>query len=61
MEEYKSPVYNVISVPIDKVVANTYNPNVVAPPGNETIGTIHLGRRLHDALRLLLHPGKGYL
>lgn len=32
MEEYKSPVYNVISVPIDKVVANTYNPNVVAPP-----------------------------
>lgn len=32
MEKYKSPVYNVISVPIDKVVANTYNPNVVAPP-----------------------------
>ena len=32
MEEYKSPVYNVIAVPVDKVVANTYNPNVVAPP-----------------------------
>ena len=32
MEEYKSPVYNVIPVPIDKVVANTYNPNIVAPP-----------------------------
>ena len=32
MEEYKSPVYNVIRVPVDKVVANTYNPNVVAPP-----------------------------
>ena len=31
-DRYKSPVYNVISVPIDKVVANTYNPNVVAPP-----------------------------
>lgn len=30
--EYKSPVYRVISVPIDKVQANTYNPNRVAPP-----------------------------
>lgn len=32
MEKFKSPVYNVISVPIEKVVANNYNPNVVAPP-----------------------------
>lgn len=31
-DEYRSPVYGVIAVPIDKVVANTYNPNVVAPP-----------------------------
>ena len=29
---YKSPVYNVISVPIEKVKPNTYNPNAVAPP-----------------------------
>lgn len=29
---YRSPVYQVISVPIDKVKANTYNPNKVAPP-----------------------------
>lgn len=29
---YKSPVYNVISVPIEKIVPNTYNPNSVAPP-----------------------------
>lgn len=29
---FKSPVYNVISVPIEKIVANTYNPNTVAPP-----------------------------
>ena len=29
---YKSPVYGVIAVPIDKVEANTYNPNSVAPP-----------------------------
>lgn len=32
MEKYKSPVYNVIAVPVEKVVANNYNPNVVAPP-----------------------------
>lgn len=30
--EYKSPVYNIISVPIEKIVPNTYNPNSVAPP-----------------------------
>ena len=29
---YKSPVYNVIAVPIEKVVPNSYNPNAVAPP-----------------------------
>lgn len=28
----KSPVYNVIAVPIEKIVPNTYNPNTVAPP-----------------------------
>ncbi|MBQ8509539.1 MAG: ParB-like nuclease domain-containing protein [Clostridia bacterium] len=27
-----SPVYNVIAVPIEKIVPNTYNPNSVAPP-----------------------------
>ena len=32
MENYKSPVYNVFAVPIEKVVANAYNPNTVAPP-----------------------------
>ena len=32
MENFNSPVYKVIPVPIDKVVANSYNPNVVAPP-----------------------------
>lgn len=30
--EYKSPVYEVISVPIEKIKPNTYNPNTVAPP-----------------------------
>lgn len=30
--EYKSPAYHVISVPIDKIKTNTYNPNKVAPP-----------------------------
>lgn len=28
----KSPVYNVIAVPVEKVRANAYNPNAVAPP-----------------------------
>lgn len=30
--DYKSPVYNVIAVPIEKIQANSYNPNAVAPP-----------------------------
>lgn len=30
--EYKSPVYNVVAVPIEKIEPNTYNPNAVAPP-----------------------------
>ncbi|MCI8371740.1 MAG: ParB-like nuclease domain-containing protein [Lachnospiraceae bacterium] len=30
--EYKSPVYNIISVPVEKIRPNTYNPNSVAPP-----------------------------
>ncbi len=29
--EFKSPVYHVIAVPIDKIKTNTYNPNRVAP------------------------------
>ena len=29
---YKSPVYEVRAVPIEKIVANSYNPNIVAPP-----------------------------
>ena len=32
MSEYKSPVYNVIAVPVEKIRANEYNPNSVAPP-----------------------------
>jgi ParB-like chromosome segregation protein Spo0J len=33
----KSPVYNVIAVPVEKVRANTYNPNSVAPPEMELL------------------------
>lgn len=29
---FKSPVYNIIAVPIERIQANTYNPNSVAPP-----------------------------
>jgi ParB-like chromosome segregation protein Spo0J len=32
MTDFKSPVYNVLRVPIGKVQANDYNPNSVAPP-----------------------------
>lgn len=41
--EYRSPVYNVISVPIHKVKPNTYNPNAVAPPEM---------RLLYDSIRV---------
>ena len=29
---FESPVYHVISVPVEKIKPNTYNPNSVAPP-----------------------------
>ena len=32
MSEWKSPVYGVLAVPMEKVKANDYNPNSVAPP-----------------------------
>lgn len=32
MSEFKSPVYNIKKVPIEKIRANAYNPNHVAPP-----------------------------
>jgi ParB-like chromosome segregation protein Spo0J len=35
--QFKSPVYNVIAVPIEKVTANDYNPNKVAPPEMELL------------------------
>lgn len=37
--QFKSPVYNVIAVPIEKVKANDYNPNAVAPPEMELLET----------------------
>ncbi len=33
----KSPVYNVKAVPLEKIRANTYNPNAVAPPEMELL------------------------
>lgn len=29
---FKSPVYNVLAVPLEEIQANSYNPNSVAPP-----------------------------
>jgi ParB-like chromosome segregation protein Spo0J len=37
MEQFKSPVYNVLCVPMEKVKANDYNPNKVAPPEMELL------------------------
>ena len=37
MGEFVSPVYNVIRVPVDKIRANEYNPNRVAPPEMELL------------------------
>jgi ParB-like chromosome segregation protein Spo0J len=31
-EKHVSPVYNIRAVPVEKIRANAYNPNVVAPP-----------------------------
>jgi len=31
-EKYISPVYNVKAIPLEKITANEYNPNRVAPP-----------------------------
>ncbi len=38
-DEYLSPVYDVKRVPIDKVTANDYNPNSVAPPEMQLLET----------------------
>ena len=32
MRPYVSPVYNVMAIPVEKIKANDYNPNRVAPP-----------------------------
>jgi ParB-like chromosome segregation protein Spo0J len=32
MENHTSPVYNIRAIPVEKIRANAYNPNVVAPP-----------------------------
>jgi ParB-like chromosome segregation protein Spo0J len=32
MSNFVSPVYNVKKIPVEKIQANTYNPNHVAPP-----------------------------
>ena len=32
MNQYKSPVYNIKAIPVERLRANEYNPNAVAPP-----------------------------
>jgi len=38
-QEFKSPVYNVLRIHIDKIRANAYNPNAVAPPEMKLLET----------------------
>jgi ParB-like chromosome segregation protein Spo0J len=35
----RSPVYNVIGIPVEKIRANSYNPNAVAPPEMKLLET----------------------
>lgn len=39
MNKFKSPVYNVLSIHVDKIRANSYNPNAVAPPEMKLLET----------------------
>lgn len=39
MKDYTSPVYNVLRIPIEKIRANSYNPNSVAPPEMKLLET----------------------
>jgi len=39
MSNYESPVYNVKKIHIDKIRANSYNPNSVAPPEMKLLET----------------------
>ena len=52
-KEFRSPVYNIIAVPFEKIVPNTYNPNNVAPPEMRLFVRQHQGGRLYDADCLL--------
>jgi len=36
-KKYKSPVYNIKAIPVEKLRANEYNPNSVAPPEMELL------------------------
>ena len=51
--EWKSPVYNIIAVPFEKIVPNTYNPNAVAPPEMKRSSSMRGGATTHDERPLL--------
>ena len=50
----KSPVYGVKAVPVEKIQANDYNPNVVAPPEMKLLELSIWGGWFYNALCLLL-------
>ena len=50
----KSPVYNIKAVPVEKIVANDYNPNTVASPEMKLLYDSIKRRWIYDAHRMLL-------
>ena len=54
MSEFKSPVYNVQAIPVEKIKANDYNPNRVAPPEMKLLEISIWGGWLYPADCLLL-------
>ncbi len=58
-KNFRSPVYNVRAVPVEKIVANSYNPNVVAPPEMKLL-ELSIWEDGYDAVRAITTP-KGLL
>ena len=61
MSSFKSPAYNVKAVPVEKIVANSYNPNVVAPPEMKLLELSIWEDGYTMPPRVLLPGRRGYL
>ena len=54
----KSPVYNVKAIPVEKIQANDYNPNVVAPPEMKLLELSIWERRTLQCLACAITTGR---